>query len=518
MSASFARFSPCKGPRYRSYAGLLLAAVLMTACGTRVGSQEAQDRSTQAAGASSSPTADPSATPVSADPVPAPAPADAPPSGSGAAAAPAAPTAAGAAAAPTKTAPRPSSGSGSGSAGSQGATTPTSGRQSGSGGASRGETPAKGNVAPPVPQKGGPKAPIVLANVGTYSGPFGASIKSILQGTQAWVKLVSGRGGLNGHPVNFVVFDDGGDPARHRAMLQQAVEQYKAIAFVGQGDGVTGYAGVEYLTGKRVPVVGGDGTGAWWVKSPMYFPQMAYGDAFASTAVASIGDQMVPKGTTKLGITVCTEAQTCENFARASKATAPKAKMQVVWEAKVSVAQPDYTAECLSARNAGVQVLFIGLDVNSISRYVSSCSRQGFSPIYSTASVSVADDQKKNAQLDDKMVAGSPIFPWFQATTPATLEYQQAVKAANVPSGVGAASGWTAGKLFERVAANLPDNPTSNDVLRGLWSLKNDDLGGLTYPLTYTENQVTQSQVCWFNMAIQKGAWVTPDAYKIHCL
>jgi len=65
-----------------------------------------------------------------------------------------------------------------------------------------------------------------------------------------WARWINDRGGLNGHPVKFVVADDGADPARHRALVQQMVETQGAIALVGDGEVVTGASSVEYLTGK----------------------------------------------------------------------------------------------------------------------------------------------------------------------------------------------------------------------------------------------------------------------------
>ncbi|HVW31526.1 MAG TPA: ABC transporter substrate-binding protein, partial [Acidimicrobiia bacterium] len=55
--------------------------------------------------------------------------------------------------------------------------------------------------------------PAPVATVGTYSGPAAASLKPILDGAQLWVKYTNRGPGLNGHPVKFFVYDDGGDPA-----------------------------------------------------------------------------------------------------------------------------------------------------------------------------------------------------------------------------------------------------------------------------------------------------------------
>jgi branched-chain amino acid transport system substrate-binding protein len=74
-----------------------------------------------------------------------------------------------------------------------------------------------------------------------------------------------------------------------------------------------------------------------------------------------------------------------------------------------------------------------------------------------------------------------------------------------------------AGKLLERAGRALPEPPTSHAVLEGLWSVNDDDLGGLTYPLTFVRDQPTEPKACWFNLVIQGGAWLSPDNFARHC-
>jgi branched-chain amino acid transport system substrate-binding protein len=56
--------------------------------------------------------------------------------------------------------------------------------------------------------------------------------------------------------------------------------------------------------------------------------------------------------------------------------------------------------------------------------------------------------------------------------------------------------GWVATQLFEDAAANVPDPTTSHAILNGLWTIRNDDLGGTTYPLTFVEGEATPEQYC----------------------
>jgi hypothetical protein len=75
-----------------------------------------------------------------------------------------------------------------------------------------------------------------------------------------------------------------------------------------------------------------------------------------------------------------------------------------------------------------------------------------------------------------------------------------------------------AGKLFEKAAAGLPEPPTSEAILRGLWGIRSETLGGLTQPLTFTEGKPSpQDPSCGWDIVIEKRVWRSPDAFQVHC-
>ena len=72
----------------------------------------------------------------------------------------------------------------------------------------------------------------------------------------------------------------------------------------------------------------------------------------------------------------------------------------------------------------------------------------------------------------------------------------------------GAAPGaWTAGKLLEKALLAVPGKVTRESVLAGLWTLRNENLGGLTSPLTFTKGQNAPRSRCWTTIAIKGGRW-----------
>ena len=273
----------------------------------------------------------------------------------------------------------------------------------------------------------GPKAgsDLVVGSVGTYSGPAGGTLVPILQGAQLWTKAVNEKGGVNGHRIKLVIYDDGGDPARHRAQVQQAVERDRVRGLPEQRRSADRQGSVDYITSKRIPVIGSELASPWFYNSPMYFPQASSGDAVMVAALGNAAQELIPKGKKKLATLVCQEAQACSDGQRIFTEEAVKAGFEYVYKGKGSIAQPDFTAECLSARNAGADAMILIMDVNSISRISSSCGRQSYRPAYALVSSQAHESQRNDPNLDG-MAAASTVFPYFQADTAATQEFQKA--------------------------------------------------------------------------------------------
>ena len=386
--------------------------------------------------------------------------------------------------------------------------------------------PPGGAPAAPAPGAGGglpgpsgPRSVVRLGNVGTYSGPAGETFLAYLHGSQIWVKYVNAVGGLNGHPVELSVADDGGDPARHRSLVQDMVERRKVLAFLNNVEVLTGAGSIEYINSKRIPVIGGTGGEKWAYDTPMYFPQTPSAAALVQTLYGGIASQAVAKGKKKLAVVACAEVALCSDIRKAAKDEAARWGMELVYEGQASLAQPDFTAECLSARNAGADVFFPIADAAFVGRVAASCARQSYRPLIGSGGQALLHRLKDDPNLNNNFVAGISVFPYFEDNTPLSAQYQAAFKqyGQNIQPGGGVSIGWVAGKLMEKAAAQLPEPPTTDALLRGLWSIHNDDLGGLTQPLTFTEGKPATPVACWWNVAIANNTWISPDNFTRIC-
>src|SRR5260370_2548271 len=115
----------------------------------------------------------------------------------------------------------------------------------------------------------------------------------------------------------------------------------------------------------------------------------------------------------KYGLIACTEAQTGTDPARlnGNADNVRAAGMELVYKSRASLAQPDFTAECIGARNAGVEILQIALDGNSVARVAASCARQNYKPLFTVFRAIAFDKMKDNPDLDG-LTRNAHTFPY----------------------------------------------------------------------------------------------------------
>jgi branched-chain amino acid transport system substrate-binding protein len=371
----------------------------------------------------------------------------------------------------------------------------------------------------------GETGPIVIGSVGNYSGPAGAAQVGIPRAVQVWAASVNARGGLFGREVKVIVQDDGGDPARYAAAVQDLVENRGVIAFVGQGATLTVQGGLKYLSDKGIPVIGTECAATqWYLPSKNNFPQCANGVGQSSSYI-DLGVRIT--GKTRLGYVFCGESAACttqgpyyDDQTAIGRQTMRGTGAKTVYKAQVSIAQVDFTANCQAAQSANVELMFILADPGTLTRFVRSCDRQGFKPQYVVVSISGLADTVKLPGLSH-VVMGVPTFPFDGASTPAIDEFRRAMAdfSSDAP-GPAHSEGWASAKLFELAAtraARTSGSLTSATLIAALRTVKGETLGGLTVALDFT-NPTPNNQPCGFAMQGDgNGAWKAPFGPAVNC-
>ncbi|MGQ0467956.1 MAG: ABC transporter substrate-binding protein [Sporichthyaceae bacterium] len=370
----------------------------------------------------------------------------------------------------------------------------------------------------------GPGAPIKLGQVGAFSGVAGPITANARTALAAWAQDVNARGGIACHPVQIFAVDTGADPARASAQIQQLVKDKGVVALVGVFDAI-GFKGVQSSAERlKVPVVGGDGIDFGWNESPYLFPT----GAGLLGAIRGALKQTVGSGKTNLGLLYCVEASVCTTGSKIIQEETEKAGAKLTYSAAISLTQPDFTAQCQAAKNAGVQALGTAMDGASIARVARSCASINFHPQIITNGLVLSAQNAADPNIrKNTLSSASAVAPWMVANqdTPGQREYHTALKkyAPQSEPTANSITAWAAGKLFEAVIANLgPDAAqraiTTADVMAGLGKVKRETLGGLTPPITFSAGQKSAPLIncVYFTLLSDKG-WTAVNGSKAVC-
>lgn len=350
------------------------------------------------------------------------------------------------------------------------------------------------------------RGPIVVASVGNYSGPAGASLQGLPRAVQAWAAHVNSRGGLFGREVQVIVQDDGGDPARYASAVRDLVENRGVIAFIANGAPLSMAGGESYLEAKGIPVIGSDCALQAWFEGPVYFPACTeYNDTIVN--VMRAGREV--SGRKSFGYLYCTEAAACTGQVPLFRAGARSAGVDIVYEGGVSLTQVDFTGQCRNAQAAGVDLFYVGAESNTVARVVRSCDRQGFHPQYIQVAMTALGNTNQLPGIGDVIVS-SMFFPFAGSSSPAAKEFAtvMATFVGTAPD-PGDALGWASAKLFETIAtsaARATGSLTSATLLGAARQVSGETLGGLTTELTFTSGVPTPRN-CWFAVQSKRGTW-----------
>lgn len=333
---------------------------------------------------------------------------------------------------------------------------------------------------------------------------------------KAWEKDVNARGGINGHPVEVIVKDDGGDPAK-------AQRNVKELAQSGVMAIVSGMSLADAVVAKEAKranllVVGGTALPPY-LSNPDWFPSGSSLVAMIFGAVQAAKDE----GKKNIGAMYCAESPVCAQLVPLVQGIGQIVGVDVT-PAKVSSTAPNYTAPCLAMKDKGADALFPALNGEVIRRVIAGCSQQGYKPLpLGYASVTTPDFLKDPA-VDGSFVSGTNVNP-FDSTSPGAKRYRAALEehASGVP---GSPEDtylmfviWSGGPLFEAAAeaGKLKPGATTDDLRAALYQLKNETLDGITAPLTFTKGQPTFTP-CWFKAEIADGDLKSTQGDKPTCM
>ncbi|MEV6322665.1 ABC transporter substrate-binding protein [Nocardia sp. NPDC051787] len=360
--------------------------------------------------------------------------------------------------------------------------------------------------------------PILIGSICSCTGPAAGSVGRAGDVLQSWASWVNDRGGINGHPVKVISYDDEQNPTTALAVAKKLVEQDKVVAIVGQTSLVSS-SWQSYVTSKGIPVIGGQPVDAPFITDPNFF---ASGTTLPVLMLGEVA-QAKKAGAKTLGVFYCAEIPVCEQLPQMLDPMAKQAGLGFAAE-KVAIAAPNYIAPCLAFKDKGVDALFSAVSVEAISRIAASCAQQGYKPVQAPLGTALQKGWAKDPNFEGSIFAGSNAL-YTDESIAAVKDFNDALEK-YIPGLRDSADfsspllwPWAGGQLFLAAAkaANLSPSSTSADVVKGLRTLRDETLDGLAPPLTFPEGRPA-FPLCYFTGNTKGGAFHSDNGGKPTCI
>lgn len=340
--------------------------------------------------------------------------------------------------------------------------------------------------------------PIVLGAVGTKSGIIGAALSGGFRGLTVWERWVNSHGGVQGRPVRVVQIDDAADPGKHATAVRRLILEERVTAFIGNIAPFTFSAGIPLLEEHGVPAIGGDGGDGAWFRSPVAFPingqTVSRSRPAAKWALANLPQR-------KAAVLFVSEAEAPSVLARNFVDEWQRGGGQVVMNAGVSLATPDFTGEVVEAKNRGADIMYIVLEKSACNRFMDATRRQQYKPVI------IAPACVLQNSLDHKDIATNLVYashaakPVLAGRSPAEDEAIAAGERYDPTLSLDGAFmfGWLAGKLFEAAMAQPGAEMTPAGVIEALNRLPATTLGGLTPQQAWPPGNHAEGRCGWIS-------------------
>ena len=367
-----------------------------------------------------------------------------------------------------------------------------------------------------------PGAPLIIGQVGAWSGLVGQSAGNARTGLAVWANHINAKGGLACHPIRLTSVDDQSDGAKAAAAVNDLVQNKKAVALVGSMVPIDAAAYRTAVEANKVPTIGGDYVSEEWLKSPYMYPVGGSPEGVYTATMKGA----VAQGKKNFATIHCVEAAACSLGQSIAVRNAESVGAKIVYSTSVSLTQSDFTSQCQNARSAKADAIYYFGDGASVHRLARSCNNLGFNPMIMIPSLAAISTLRTDANVNKGGLVFAPsVFPWMLDNTAAHQEFQTAYKrfAPGAPTDAAAATGWASGKMLEAVIVALGPEAVNNAIttdliMKGLGKIKNETLGGLIPSTTYTYNQAKATPInCAYVALMRNQAWEALFGGKAQC-
>ena len=394
--------------------------------------------------------------------------------------------------------------------------TTAGGPVSGPGTTTGGTTTGGGVPAPPGGNGGATDVGVTgttlsIGAIADLAGPVPGLFQGAIAGTQAYVAKVNAEGGVFGRKLKLNVYDSQMDCGQYQSATQRIIE--KDFANVGSFSLYDG-CGVQALSkAPNVPDVHSalqNSAQAYknnfsvaplergWRTGPLEYFKKRFGDAYKNigSIYASVGGG-------------------AESWANC-RAAIQKTGGGVAYERAFGATETDFTADIIQMRQRGVQMIYMpATNAATAANVLKAAKSQGVNwpivfggPAYDRAFLSQAGAQAEGVFEDQQYAL---FFNEEDARNiPGVADFQKWMKLSGNGNSMDlfAAYGWSSGMLFVQALKAAGPKATRADVLAQLRKITKFDGNGILAPADPAGKHAPR---CWLFSQVKSGKWVRVD-------
>jgi ABC-type branched-subunit amino acid transport system substrate-binding protein len=377
---------------------------------------------------------------------------------------------------------------------------------------------------------------ITIGNITAENGVLGDAFAPAVRGIRAWAAAVNAAGGIHGRKIVLKTCDDREDRNRDLQCAQQLVERDKVFALVGTNSRAFG-GSAQYLADHEVPVLGFPITNSFY-RYPTFFSIYQNGYARDGKTVGVNGNLLYPTGVFRwfkqnLNITKGAVFEyDIDESKQAGQGFAKGMKMEGfdVTEYTVSFAAPSFDSAVAQMQREGTQIIFDTMDDGANRKLCDAMERRKFSVKAKVSTIVAMGDSVGNNYNDtcrNNVYIPSSTKNYMATSVPEIAKFREAYKRyqPGLPVHQWALESWVLGQLMRKYVDTA--SPTRKGLVKYLNGLVAYNGDGLHVGLDWGKTSTTATRIeqCfainrWLDSA---GGWTEatnkfpfcyPDAYQ----
>ncbi|MFI6465191.1 ABC transporter substrate-binding protein [Streptomyces sp. NPDC050538] len=324
-----------------------------------------------------------------------------------------------------------------------------------------------GNSRTPAPSSG---TPIRVGIITSATSPVGGdTFTGPRDGAKAYFDRLDARGGIDGHPVEVRLCDDGGSGVGNNACVHQLIDEDKVVALVATT--ALDYAGASRVSHARVPDIGGQPIGSAYDTYPHLYG--IYGSLAPRTGTPGWGGQLYggtevyryfkrEQGARTAAVVSYNQAASAA-YARLVEQGLKAEGYKVVTE-QVDFALPNFRAVAADLKQQGADLVFDAIDTHGNAQLCEAMDQVGAKVIAKVTNVqnwtsTVPEDYKNAPRCRNALWATGSSRDFDDTSQAAVRDFRDATKGLKTHS-QWQLEGWAAAMWFTDAARSCARTKT----------------------------------------------------------